>query len=466
MNYLKIKPLSRRVLLKGMGASMALPFLEAMGASTSSTSSSSNAAIGSDGQPLRYGAVFMPNGAMPGSFVPSGSTLDKLPPVLQPLGKMSKKVNVISGLSTGKGGHTASTAGFLTGQAPATKRGDTHLDVLNSSIDQIIAQATSESCPLSSLELGMHTPRKGISPSGLPWIYGNVISWKNATTPIPQEINPMRAFLRMFEHASVTGNVVKKSGSDINPTRNVVDSVLDDAKRLQRKLGKSDSDKLDEYLTNVRDVQERIARQNSLAGGLKVTEEILADIKNTEKRIKKGAVSEKLSALPKIPFPEYMEIMMDIMALAFWSNSTRSCTLMCGDGASRRNMSFIDGVSGDHHGISHHGNKSEKTKQYELIGRFYVKQFAYLLNRLDSMKEGGSSVLENSMIMMGSGIGNGQIHSKGGIPLMLAGSAGGKVKTNRHIKASGSIGQLHRSVLDVMNISDTEIKGKGNLGAI
>jgi len=151
------------------------------------------------------------------------------------------------------------------------------------------------------------------------------------------------------------------------------------------------------------------------------------------------------------------------MALAMWSNSSRACTLMLGDGGSKRNMSFLEGVSGGHHSISHHGNNPDKMKQYALVNRFFIEQYTYLLKKLDSMKEGGSSVLDNSTIMIGSGIGNGQNHGKSNIPLVMAGSAGGRIKTNRHIIAPNraSVGTLHRSVLDVMNINGDQIQGKG-----
>lgn len=440
---------------------MSLPFLEAMGAST--PTSSRKLATGEEGQPIRYGAVFMPNGAVPGSFTPSGSSLDELPPTLLPLGEMAQHVNVISGLSTGMGGHAASTAGFLTGQKPASAKNSNDLDILNASVDQIIGEAARETCPLPTLELAMHNPRRGISPSGLPWTYGNCISWRNATTPVPQEVNPMRAFMRLFENASLTSKPSRSVKKSFSPSKSVVDSILEDAKQLQRRLGKSDNQKLDEYLTTVRDVESRVLQQ-SQPKGLKITEEILAEIKKTGREVKGSSRDSELSTLPKIPYPEYMKSMMDIMALAFWSNSTRACTLMLGHGVSRQNMSFLDGVSGEYHSISHHGKDPSKLAQYATIGQFFVEQYTYLLQRLHSMKEGSSSVLENSMIMMGSGIGDGQNHSKGGIPIIMAGTGGGKIKTNRHIEAENrtSIAALHRSVLDVMNVDGSAIKGNGD----
>ena len=437
-------------MLRGLGAAMSLPFMEAMGASTSKSSLT----VGPEGQPIRYGVVFMPNGVNPAEYKPTGKNLDELPSTLQALAEHREHINVITGLKNGMGGHTGSTAGFLTGQAPSKSETPGGVNVGNTSIDQLIGAADTESTPLTSLELAMHAPRKGTSPSGLPWIYGNVISYKNATTPIPQEVNPIRAFNRLFEYASPTKTNKKAKDESFSPTKSVVDTILEDAKQLQKRLGRHDSQKLDEYLSTVRDVEVRILRR-SQPKGLKISEETFTQIEALEKRIKKAGGNDQISVVPKIPFDEYSKIMMDIMALAFWSNSTRVTTLMMGDGGSRRNMSFLDGVSGSHHAISHHGNRPETLKQYSLINSFYVDQYAYLLERLHSMKEGSNSVLDNSIIMWGSGMSNGQGHSKVNIPIVLGGKAGGKLKTNRHISTGNkNLASLHRSVLDIMNVKN------------
>ncbi|MGJ8634228.1 MAG: DUF1552 domain-containing protein [Luteolibacter sp.] len=436
---------------------MALPFLEAMGA----TAKGATLAVGPEGQHLRYAAIFMPNGVNIADFMPTGSKLDTLPPILKPLEGMTEHVNVVSGLVNGMGGHSGSTPGFLTGQRPAKASDASQMDIGTASVDQIIGYADQESTPLPTLELAMHAPRRGISPSGLPWSYGNYISWRNATTPVPQEVNPMRAFKRLFDGVGLTSSGGGSKKKSVAPTKAVVDSVLEDAKQLQKRLGKADQQKLDEYLTTVRDVETRIIRKTQ-PKGLKITEEILADIKATGKRMGRDAGSDNLSVLPKIEYPEYIRLMFDVMALAFWSNSTRSSTLMLGDGGSRRNMSFIDGVEGAYHSISHHGNIPDKLKQYTLINTFFVSQYAYFLERLHSMKEGSNSVLDNSVVMMGSSMSNGQNHAKSNLPIILAGSAGGRIKGNRHIDGGkANVSALHRAVLDKMNIKD-EIGGGGS----
>ncbi|MGJ8672488.1 DUF1552 domain-containing protein [Rubritalea sp.] len=448
--------MSRRHVLRGAGATMALPFLEAMGATTPIKS----LAVGPEGQPIRYAAIMMPNGLNNAQFTPTGSSLDNLPPILQPLGSFAEHVNVITGLRNEMGGHAGSTSGFLTGNRPGKATSAAEVNTGNASIDQVIGYAEKDSTALPTLELAMHTPRRGISPSGLPWVYGNCISWRNATTPVPQEVNPMRAFMRLFEDARLTSKPSTSRKKGFTPTKSVIDSVLDDAKQLQKRLGRDDQQKLDEYLTTVRDVENRILRKTQ-PKGLKITEEIFADIQNTGKKIKRSSGRDELSVIPKIPFPEYTEMMMDIMALAFWSNSTRASTLMLGHGVCRRNMSFLDGVEGEHHSISHHGNNPDKMQQQALINTFYVSQYTYFLERLHSMKEGSNSVLENSVVMMGSSIGNGQNHSRGDLGIILGGNAGGRIKTNRHIEGAGApLSTLHRSVLDTLNIED-QFKNKG-----
>ena len=428
MNIIRNAALSRRHVLRGIGATMTLPFLEAMGA-PKKQSAGSQLATGPDGQPVRYAAVFMPNGARPGTFAPEGSNLDKLPETLQPLGEMAQHCNIISGLETAFGGHVASTAGFLTGGKPSNDKQSGILDIGSASVDQVIGKAAQGTCPLPTLELALHTPRRGTSPSGWAWAYGNFVSWKDATTPVLQEVNPMRAFLRLFEGVGVSQSAKSKKKGFV-PSKSVVDAVLDDAKQLQRRLGRADGQKLDEYLTSVSEVQTRIVNQARQAQtGVEITEDMLDQIHGVEKRIKGGIKKDKISAQPKIPFPEYIQMMMDITALAFWSNSTRASTIMLGDGGSRRNMSFLDGVSGGHHSISHHGNKPEKLAQYQIINKFFVEQYTYFLKKLQSMEEGGSNVLDNSMIVMGSGFGNGQVHSKSNIPFVMAGTAGGRIKT-------------------------------------
>lgn len=458
MHYINSKPLSRRTVLQGAGATMALPFMEAMAAPKAT---GSGPALGAEGQPIRYGAVFIPNGLDLKKFTPSGNTLDELPATLKSLKGLSKKANVVTGLSNSSVSHLAGTAAWLT--SGRFKRGSSVANIGNASIDQIIGSHAKGACPIPTLELGLHTPRPGNS-GNQPWTYGNFVSWRNGTTPVPHEINPLRAFDRLFKRVKATksGRPTAPRNPPYEPDKSVVDTVLADAKELQRRLGKSDSDKLDEYLTTVRDVESIIIKSLKVeAQGTGFTREMVNDVKKLGTKVRSVGDVNGISKKVSINHKGHTRMMMDIIALAFWSNTSRTATFMFGDGGSRHNLSFLDGVTGSHHSISHHGNKPGNIAMYHKVNAYMVENYAYLLERLDSMKEGNSTVLDNSMILCGSSMSDGQNHSTKSLPLLIAGSAGGRVKTNRHIKAKGKVGGLHKACLDVMNIKGNEIGGKG-----
>lgn len=456
MSYSKTWELSRRTALRGMGVTMALPFLEAM-----LPGGRASAAAGVS--PVRFAGFFMPNGVDHSRFTPKHSGLSSLPFSLEPLEGLQPYVNVITGMNNAVGGHAAGTSAFLTGQNPKRTAKANEVNVKNPSLDQIIGNAAKKESVLPTLELGLHTPRSGVSMSGHSHIYTSFISWKSATTPVPHEINPMRAFDRLFKGARVTSSGGRQRPATPHPDKSVIDAVLEDAKSLQKRLGKSDQQKLDEYFTAVRDVEERITFLRAASNGLVITPRIMKEIEATGSKIGKavkGGGGGSYRATPNIPYREHGRLMMDVMALAFWSNSTRASTLMFGDGLNGRNMSFLDGVDGNHHSISHHGNKKENLRKFSLINRFFVEQYAYFLKRLESMEEGGSNVLENSVVMLGTNLSSGQVHGGNNVPVLLAGNAGGRIRGNRHIRAKGEpVAKLHRSVLDKMNIKGTAIRG-------
>jgi hypothetical protein len=458
--------ISRRHMLRGLGATMSLPFLEAMAPATKSLAAG---AVGPDGQPVRFAAFFMPNGVNHGMFDPKGSSLSTMPPILEPLQALKEHVNVITGINNADSGHAAGTSAFLTGTSPKKTGKAAEVQVGNPSIDQIIGNALKEGTVLPTLELGLHTPKSGVSMSGHSRIYGSFVSWKTSNTPVPHEINPARAFERLFKGARLTASGMGPASGRSEPPRpdqSVLDIVLEDAKALQKRLGRADQQKLDEYLTAVHDVEERILHQAQAAKGLNITSQVLNEIKSVNGRIKKsmgdGKSGGSYRAAPNIPYREHGQLMMDVMALAFWSNSPRASTLMFGDGLNGRNMSFLDGIDGNHHSISHHGNKAENLKKFAIINTFFIEQYGYFLNRLKGMSEGSSNVLENSIVLFGSNISSGQVHQGKNIPIVLSGNAGGKLRGGRHIEAKGEhIGSLHRSILDLMNI-DKKMGGGGS----
>ncbi|MEM9480695.1 MAG: DUF1552 domain-containing protein [Verrucomicrobiota bacterium] len=461
--------LSRRHMLRGMGATMSLPFLEAM---IHPGEASAAGAAGPNGEPVRFAAFFMPNGVNHEQFDPKGSSLSKLPPILAPLGEMTESVNVITGLNNADGGHAAGTSAFLTGRRPKKTGKPSEVNVGNPSIDQMIGQAFKEETLLPTLELGLSTPRSGVGMSGHSHVYTSFIGWKAAGTPVPHEINPMRAFDRLFKGASVTTSGMSRSREQkgVRPDKSVLDIVLEDAKSLQKQLGRSDQQKLDEYLTAVRDVEERIQSQVQAAKGLRITDEVLKEIKSVGSDIRKASGDSRsgsYSARPNIPYREHGRLMMDVMALAFWSNSTRAATLMFGDGLHGRNMSFLEGVDGNHHSISHHGNKKGPLETFAKVNTFFVDQYAYFLRRLRNMSEGSSNVLENSVVLFGSNISSGQVHNGNNIPVILSGGAGGRLRGGRHIEGRGEeIGSLHRSILDLMEVKGSIGDGSGKVRGI
>ena len=453
---------SRRHVLRGIGATIGLPMLEAMMPVTRGFAAG---AAGESGQPVRFAAFFMPNGVNHAQWdLQSHGALEQLSPILMPLDPVKSYVNVFSGLRNSSGGHNQGTSSFLTGRAPKKTPKAADVDVGNASIDQIIGA----NCPgaiLPTLELGMSPPRRGTASNDVTHVYTSHISWKNAHTPVAHELNPKRAFDRLFRGFRTTRTSALGSAATPEPSKSVLDLVHEDAKKLMKKVGRADQQKLDQYLTAVREVEDRMINQKQANVERVITPEMAKQIRSTNSDLRKavGRSSRKddISAVPQIPYREYGKLMMDVMALALWSNSTRSTTLMFGDGSHGRNMSFLEGVSGNHHSISHHGQKSDMLDQYARINTFFIEQYAYFVKKLASMEEGGSNVLENSMVLFGSNMGDGQRHSSGNIPIVVSGRGGGRIKTGRHISGRGSTGDLHRSALDVMNLKSSQIGGGG-----
>ncbi|MEN8661185.1 MAG: DUF1552 domain-containing protein [Lentimonas sp.] len=473
---MKSRPLNlpRRNFLRGAGVVMALPFLEALSPAGKALAQSSKAgSLGPNGEPVRFATFFMPNGVNQAAWTPGKGKLGELPRILKPLNSLKEHVNVISGITNPGNGHNLGTASFLTGRSPFKTPKPSAVDVYNPSLDQIIGEALKESSVFPTLELGMGGPANGVNAMGATNIYMSYISWKNANTPVPYETNPQRAFDRLFKSAGkkVKGNQSRAaSNSSPVPHHSVIDVVLEDAKALERKLGREDKSKLDEYFTAVREVEERIAQQNAVVG-LNVTEDVLKDILQLKGDIREHMSDQKdgrYQSQPKIPQREYGRLMMDIMALSFWSNSTRSATMSFGNGfQGGGNMSFLPGVSSAHHPASHHGFKADKLEEFTLINTFYMEQYAYLLNRLKNMKEGGSNVLENSVVLFGSNISKGQVHNGKNIPVLLSGNAGGRLKTGKHIVTKNQpISDLHRSILGLMNVDAKIGNGSGTIQGV
>jgi hypothetical protein len=423
---MKTSSISRRTALKGLGVSLALPWLEAMRPLRSFAAASPLAS------PVRMAVLYMPNGVRPDAWTPQGAgSAFELSPILQPLSPFKDDLLVLTQLwnrATDTGdGHYVKTGGFLTGTT-ITRTTGSDLRSGAISMDQIAAQRIGHLTPLPSLELGTEPPATGVDTIvGYTQLYGAHISWSQPTVPLAKEINPKAVFDRLFR--SKTAGRAAEAAKD----RSVVDLVLSESKRLQQRLGREDRLKLDEYFESVRSVEKRIEwdarRQNETVRSDPLAEKAIAalgariDAYNDPAR-----VSERRGN-----HTEQVRLMMDLMALAFWTDSTRICTFMFGNAVSGRNFSFLEGVSGGHHQISHHQNNAEKLKEYEHINRWHIEQYAYLLEKLSHICEGEHSLLDQSMILFGAGMRDGNAHDPRNLPIVLAGKAGGTLATGRHL---------------------------------
>lgn len=412
-------PLSRRTLLRGAGAALALPWLEAMMPAKASAAESEGDAPAD--APLRMAALFVPNGVRQDMWTPEDTGREfQLSPTLEPLADVKDQLLVLTNLwnqaSDVGDGHYVKCSGFLT-CTTINKSLGIDLNCNGRSMDQVAADHSGKSTPLPSLELGIDPVTTGVDTNvGYTRVYGSHIAWGGPTSPLARELNPHLVFDRLFRAAN------PKQGS-ASRDQLLLDRVLGDADQLKRRLGSSDRQRMDEYLQSVRSIEKRL--QNQQAGGVKQwTPLVKLDRKNRPPEERPDA------------YVEQVRLMLDMIALAFQTDTTRVCTFMFGNAVSGRNFSFLDGVTGGHHDTSHHQNDADKLRQYQLINRWHVEQYAYLLGKLRSMKEREGNVLDNSMILYGSGLRDGNSHSPHNLPILLGGRAGGKLATGQHLSYS------------------------------
>ena len=432
--------LSRRTILKGAGTLMGLPLFNAM------LPENGLAAGASKASPLRMAYVFFPNGAIMPDWTPAKDGSDwELSKTLKPLQPHKQDLNVISklaqhqgnALGDGPGDHARSASTYLTGAHPVKTAG---ADIrVGTSVDQIAAQHIGKETRLPSLEIGLERGRtSGNCDSGYSCAYSSAISWKTPTTPMAKEINPRLVFERLF------------GGSDGSPEerakkakfrRSILDLVASDADQLRKKLGKTDRRKLDEYFTSVREIEQRIQQAQKSAElqkpDFKIPEAIPGDL------------------------GEYTRLMYDLMLLAFRTDSTRIATYMLANEGSNRSYPMV-GVNAGHHQLSHHRNDKGKIDQLQRIDQFSATQFAYFLKRMKETKEGDRTLLDNSMILFGSGLGDGNRHDHNDLPIILAGSGAGTIATGRHIRLGGKtplnnlfLAMLHRVGANVKEFGDS-----------
>jgi hypothetical protein len=429
-------PISRRTLLRGAGAALALPWLEAM--APRRVRADSDAAA----PPRRLAVLFMPNGVHPDMWTPEATGSEfEFTPTLEPLRELKDDLLVLTNLwnqnSNSGDGHYVKTAGFLT-STTIHKTVGVDLNAHGISMDQVIAQKVGRETPLPSLELGTEPVRTGVDKAvGYTRVYGAHIAWRGPTSPLPREINPRQAFDRLMNAGNHNAAAAQRDTA-------LLDLVLEDARQLQKRLGASDRRKMDEYLHSVRSLEERLERLS----------EGRSDWSPRAEYDPNARPADMPEERPE-QHAQCVELMLDMIALALQTDTTRVCTFMFGNSVSNINFSFLDGVRGAHHSLSHHQKEEDNLRQYQLINRWHVEQYARLLGKLKSMPEGEQSVLDNSLVLFGSGLRDGNAHDPHNLPILLAGRCGGRIATGQHLSypKDTALANLYVSMLDALGTS-------------
>lgn len=431
-----MNPINRRTFLRGCGTVMALPVLERMLPTSALATSLPKAA-----SPVRMAFLFTPNGVDMDHWTPTveGAGFE-LPEILKPLHNVRESVNVLSGLAQhnafdlgdGPGDHARSTATWLTGVHPKKTSGaDIHA---GPSVDQIAAQHIGDQTKFASLEIGCERGgQSGDCDSGYSCAYSSNISWKGPTTPVAKEVNPRLVFERLFGSANAGENAESRTRRDLF-RQSILDFVIEDAAKLKAQLGRRDLGKLDEYFTSVREIEQRLVK-----------------FENQSVALASAGVG-KPSGIPA-EYSEHLKLMADMMVLAFQADMTRVCTFMFANDGSNRSYREI-GVAEGHHDISHHGKDPIKLAKKRQIDQFHVTQLAYLLEKMKSIKEPEGTLLDNSMIVYGAGISDGDRHNHDNLPVLIAGHGGGALKGAKHIRYAPNtpMNNLFVSMLDKVGV--------------
>ena len=435
--------LSRRCFLRGLGVCVALPAFESLGVAgpLDAASGPKRLAATASGAPLRTAFVYFPNGAIPKAWWPTGSGAGadfQLKNSLQPLEPYKSSIQVLGGLNhrtadggpDGAGDHARGNGTFLTGVRLKKSATDIRAGV---SIDQLIARRIGQLTRFPSLELATDAIHKsGACDSGYACAYQYNLSWSSPTTPMTPEINPRLVFERLFG-SGAPGERHANMERRRREQRSVLDFVLGEARSMQRRLQLGDKDKLDQYLTGVRELETRIEKVERL-----------------------GEASDPAIDTPvgiPVDYAEYIQLMFDVLVIAFQTDSTRVATLMLAHDGSNRSFDHIGIVEG-HHDLTHHRNNPEWIGKVADIDQWYVRQFATFLGKLENHKDiDGKSLLHNSMIVYGSGNADGNRHSHDNLPLLLAGGGGGTLSPGRYVKhGSKPATNLFLSIADRLGI--------------
>jgi hypothetical protein len=426
--------LPRRAFLRGLGATIALPLLDGMVPALSALAQTAARPI------RRLGVVYAPNGMNIWRWKPAteGAAFE-LTPVLEPLAAFRSQLLVLSGMSNqqadaipgeGGGDHSRGQAAFLTGvHAKKTQGPDFQAGI---SMDQIAARELGNDTQLASLEVALESnDLVGGCELGLSCAYTGTLSWRGPTSPVPVEIDPRAVFERLFGSSDTTDPRARLER--LQTERSILDSVASDLQRLQRRVGASDRTKVADYLDSVRDIERRIQKAEEQSG-------------------RQLPLVQQPAGVPAT-FEEHARLMFDLMALAFQTDLTRVCTFMIGREQSTRTYPEI-GVPEPHHPISHHQQRPEYLEKLARINVFHLKLFAAFLERLRSTRDGDGTLLDQVMLLYGSGLSNPDDHNHHDLPILLAGGGAGQLRGGRHIKypLDTPLANLHMTLLDRMGI--------------
>jgi len=424
MNIFK-KTVPRRMVLRGLGASLALPLLDSMVPALATASAQT-------AQPAkRLGVVYVPNGMAMKSWTPATEGAGfEMTRILQPMAAYQDRMLIISGLNgtnSNAGVHASASTRFLTGAIPARTESDLQAAV---SIDQLVARELGQQTQLGSLELALdQSDVFGSCDIGFSCQYTSTISWRDAYTPLPMETNPRAVFERLFGDTGTTDPAVRLNR--IRKDQSLLDAVSDRVHELNRKVGAGDRAKLDQYLDAIRDVERRIQMAESQSN------RELPEV-------------EQPAGIPAT-YEEHAKLMFDMQVLAYQTDLTRVITFMLGRELSGRTYAEI-GVPDSHHPTSHHRDDPVLYEKIIKINEFHTSLFAYYLDKLDATPDGNGSLLDNMLMLYGAGMSDSNRHDNTGLPLLLLGGGGGSVKGGRHLRyAEGTpISNLHLTMLDKM----------------
>ncbi len=441
--------LNRRHFLRGLGACLALPAFESVRpfAALAAEASAAKLATTATGAPLRTAFVYFPNGAIQPNWWPKGEGREfELARTMEPLAKVKHQLQILGGMDhvhatpgpDGAGDHARASGTFLTGvRVKKTAGADIHAGI---SIDQVMANEIGHLTRFPSLELTCDAVRKsGNCDSGYSCAYQYNLAWRSPTQPIAPEPNPRLLFERLFG-AGTHGERAKGLALRQQQQRSILDFVLDDARSLQRQMTARDKDKLEEYLASVREIEKRI-----------------------EKSERFGASPDPNVDTPAgIPakFDDYIQVMFDMMILAFQTDATRVATFLLANEGSNRSFPELEIPEG-HHFLTHHQNRKEMIDKVAEIDLWYMKQLGKFLEKMEQTKDiDGKSLLHNSMIVYGSGNSDGNRHTHVNLPVLLAGGGGGTLNPGRVVKSGGvPMSNLLLSMADRMGAKGLERHG-------